>query len=394
MSTSFAKLQVSRTQAQALQQLENTGSAIGVDMAAILAEGPTSLFRALLANEASEKANVEDPLRVKLAQSAAFDLMLAADLSDWIDLEARGKYGLTRYPATYAAGRVTLTFGAYAIASTVAAGQFRAQTSGQFFTNVSSFAVAPNSATSIQLMALAPGVASNVPSSAAWSIVTTLASTTLTNPVVANGTWLTVVGQDEETDSNLVRRCLARLAGSSIGGAYSAFRQYVSDAFDPSINPAVPAGMVNPVTRVSTMDNCNGPGSVDVYLGTSSGGIPAAPLAIASAYLQDNCKGLGTGVLRVLSCPTQIVPVSAVIYGGTDAVQLGTTALRQLAAAIQPGGTVFYGAILAALMSVPGAYNVQISAPTAPTATQPQLGDVKLRDSCLPVFAPSLTAVP
>lgn len=386
MATTLAQLFTARTQAAILADMYATGATLGVDVIGVQAE---RMYRALYEIEAAAKAR-EDYLRVQVAYAGFLGTVkLANTASDgtvfippnWTDLLAKGFFNLTRYSAVATVGNASLTCSAAAAPGNVPAGQARfassAGTGGIVFKNKYSFTVTPSTTVPVTLVAEIPGITGNVGINSITTNVTTLAGCTISNPG-SGGSWITTTGADYETDDALIARCLARWAASSYGGARSAYAQWVVDAFDA-------LGLTPTVTRIGVDDtNPNGAGSTDVYLANATGAATAEEVAIVDAFLQPR-RALGTGPLRVFAAPATVITIAGTIQGNTGGAALGTANLLALEAVIKPGGKVYRAAIEAALMapSVPGAYNVILTAP---------LADTQLATFAVPDFSITLAA--
>ena len=374
MTSSLVTLFGARTSQQVLTSMYGLAATLGVDVVGVQAE---RLFRSLFEIEAAEKAN-EDALRVKVAQAGFLDTVKLAGTA-WVDLIAQGWFGLPRAAATYTVGLAVLTCGALAVSGTVPARQARFQSStGLTFTNAEAFTVKSNSTVPVILMATVAGSTGNVPVGLTWTNTTTIVDCTLTNPGTS-GSWITSAGVDAESDDSLLARCAARWAATSYGGAASAYRQWVADAF-------AAAGISNTITRIGVDDgNPNGPGSTDIYLANVTGPADASELALVNTYLQAR-RSLGTGPLQVLASPALSVTVVATLYGNTDGVALATAALLELQATLPLGGTVYFSELLATLKNIPGVYHGAMSSP-APGV------DVDLINFDVGTFSPTIAAV-
>ncbi len=372
MTTSLATLVTATSQSDRLASMYTLAASLGVDIVGVQAE---RMFRVLFEIEAAQKAQ-EDLLRVQIAQAGFLDMVKAAGRA-WVTLIAAGWFTLARAPATSTIGNAVLACGPLAIAGTVPARQARFQTgTGVIFTNAEAFTVAPNATIPVVLVATVPGSTGNVATGSVWTNVTVLTNCALTNPGTA-GSWITSAGVDEETDDNLIARCRSRWAATSYGGAASAYRQWIVDAF-------AAAGVTNTITRLGVDDgNPNGPGSTDIYLANVTGPANPTELATVGAFLQPR-RSLGTGPLRVLAAPALSVPVVAVLYGNTGAGALATAMLTAWQAEIPLGGIIYLAELYSRLMALAGVYNVVITSPAA---------DVDLTGYDVPTFVPSITAL-
>ncbi len=364
-----------QTQQQRLDGMYALASTLGVDIVGVQAE---RMFSVLYEIEAQAKAK-EDNLRVQVAMGGFLDTVVQAG-SAWVDLIAGGWFNLFRASATQTVGIASLTCGALAVGGNVGAQQQRfLSSSGVMFDNAEPFTVVPNATVPVVLEAVPDfaGTAGNVPVGLTWQNLPTLTNCTLTNPGMA-GSWITAAGVNAEADDSLVKRCLARWAATSYGGAASAYREWINAAF-------AYVGLTNPINRVGVDDtNPNGPGSTDIYLADTAGPATVAELATVNSYLQPR-RSLGTGPLRVLPAPALSVPIVASVYGNTNAVALAAALLQGLEANVDLGGTIFWAELNALLMGIPGVRNVTLSSP-AP------VNDITLSGYQVPTFAPTISA--
>lgn len=150
----------------------------------------------------------------------------------WLTLLAFNSYGVTRIPATFATGPVTLVNaggGNYP----VQADELRLiseANGGKGYTNTTAFTLAPGATITIDVLAIEVGSASSAPPGTITKLETVLPGVTATNA-------LAVVGADEETDTDLRQRCkdkLATISGKGPRGAYGfAVRSAVRDDGSP-----------------------------------------------------------------------------------------------------------------------------------------------------------------
>lgn len=384
----FAQLQQYRSKDAVLTDMYTLAANLGVDVVGVQAE---RLFRAMFEIEASAKS-VEDYRRAQIAQAGFLQTVKLANTNidgsylaapNWTDAIAQGFYNLFRAPAVATVGLGALVCGASATPGNVPAGQAifssTADTGGIRYRNKYAFVVVPGTTVQVTLQAEQPGIVGNVPVNAITNNEVTLAGCTITNPGT-NGSWILTAGVDQESDDNLILRCLGRWAANSYGGARSAYDDWVAEAFTS-------VGQTPTINRIGVDDgNSNGPGSTDLYLANATGGATATELAIVDAYLQVR-RGLGTGPLRVLSAPTLSIPVVATVYGNTEAATLGLANLLALEAVVRPGGVVYWSNIIALLRapSIPGAYDVKLQTP---------LADVRLSTYEVPAFNVSIAVSP
>ena len=177
---------------------------------------------------------------------------------DWLTVVADQVYGVTRDPATYATGEVTLDNaggGSYSYA----AGAFRVvnPTSGKGYRNSASFTLDPLETDKvIAIEAVEIGSASSSAAGTITELETVLTGVTVTNDAA-------VVGEDEETDASLRARCRLKLGALSPDGPADAYA-YVARTSE--LNGGVD------VTRVR-VDADSTTGDVTIYVAGPGGTI-------------------------------------------------------------------------------------------------------------------------
>jgi hypothetical protein len=340
MPDSVVTLFAARSQQTILAQMYALATQLGVDVVGVQAE---RLFTSLFTIESYAKSQ-EDALRVQVAQ-AGFLQTVAAAGSVWVTLLAAGWFNLQRQPATPTQGVGLLTCGPLAVPGQVAANQARWATgTGVTFTNYQPFYIQPNSVVPVFIQATVAGSSGNVPLNSTWSNITSIANATLANTGQGqqNGSWISMAGSDAEADATLIQRCLSRWAATSWGGARSAYREWVNNAW-------LLAGQPNPIIQVGVDDsNPDGPGSTRIYLTDSAGPATSQELAVVNPYLQ-SIRSLGTGPLLVTAPPAADIQVVATIYGNSNGVALATAALAALQPTIPLGTTVYFADLLATI---------------------------------------------
>lgn len=209
----------------------------------------------------------------------------------WLSWVALYIYGLTRPPATFASGNVTMTnTGGATLNYAAGAFVFGNPTTGAQYTNTASFSSTPGGAITIPVQATAQGAASSAAPGQITVPVTSNLGITVTNPSA-------VTGSDAMSDPNLVALCLARLQLLSPGGAPGAYTFAVLTA----MNGTAPVNL----NRVSVSMN-DATGTVTVYVASPSGVPSSADVAAA----QVNVSALATpdGVTAI------VAPATAVNY--------------------------------------------------------------------------------
>jgi hypothetical protein len=252
---------------------------------------------------------------------------LETSFGNWLTLVAKHVFGVDRIGASFAAGEITLNnagggvFGPFALGDAV----FENPTTGKTYTNAEVFSLAAlETGRVIEIVALESGSAST---SAPGTITkqTFMASVTISNVEA-------VVGTDEETDANLVIRCLAKRGAASPNGPPDAYSYFARSATLPD---GTPCG----VTRVRIVKD--GFGNVTVYCATATGGItgstgdPNTPLGAVHEAVNRYAAPLGV-TATAASATAVPVPVTyeAQLYNtsGLTNAQIETLILAELVA--------------------------------------------------------------
>ncbi len=293
-------------------------------------------------------AAIADEVSVLVPQVVRAGLLAHAEGED-LDALAENVYGLTRRPAQFAEGRVTLTaepgMGPY----NITAGSFWVGTElGLRYVALENVTVPAGGSATLRVRAESPGSAYNVAAGAINTVLTPLPGLSVTNP----SGWLDTAGADAETDEQLRERC--RLQWPTIGYAHPA------EAYEAWALEASPA-----ITRVAVLTHPRGQGTVDVVV-YGAGGIGAADVAAADAYIQAR-RDLVADV-QVYAATPVTVAVSGTVYvtaGLLAQVQTDVqVALDAYAAEVPIGGAIYNDAIIAAIRSVAGVIDVDLTAPT------------------------------
>lgn len=135
-----------------------------------------------------------------------------------------------------------------------------------------------------------PGTVYNIPTSSTLAFVTPIAGVTVTNPVYAGGTWITVPGQDLEDEATFRARCKAKWGTLAVGGPT---QSYVAWALAAS-----------PLVRRVTVGAADGMAHFNVYVaGSDATSLPGATITAISDYIAAR-KPIGA-LPTVVQAPTQ-----------------------------------------------------------------------------------------
>lgn len=287
----------------------------------------------------------------------------------WIDLLASNLYLLERNEATFALGVVQLAVAAGAGPYTVAAGaMWFADAAGHRFNNTSAInlSAGPFTLGGIPVQAEFAGAAYDVANGAIIIIQAgTLPGVTCSNPDPGTGTWITAAGADDELDSALVSRCVARWPALS----QSAGTEAVYDLWARSAEQA--AGLGTTITRTRILPDPSVGGQVDVFLATSTGPAGSPAVAAANTYIQARTGLTSSSVVAAASAAAMTV-AGVVDYFSTKTTSIAVQAavqsalqayIQAVSLGIDSTGTVkvYWSEIEAVCGSVPGVRNVTMT---------------------------------
>jgi phage-related baseplate assembly protein len=185
--------------------------------------------------------------------------------------------------------------------------------------------------------------------------------------------WISQSGTDQEPDSSLQSRCLARWP--SLGVAPNA------DVYDLWARTAAPQ-----VTRTRVSPGATIPGRADLYLATASGPADAATVAAVDAYIEPRIPL--TSTVSVASAIPIGVMVEATLYiqNGYQQAALAqaTDNLMAYVNGAPIGGTIYLSDLIAALQEPEGIRNVVLASPAA---------DIVLNSTQVATLAQNLSVV-
>lgn len=263
----------------------------------------------------------------------------------WLTLRAAQGYNLTRQPAVYTQGVITLTDGGgIGPVSITDAGQIVVTVDGTRFRVVDSTdyplpqTLPASGSVTVMFEAETAGAAGNIPDGATVELVTSLPGVTAVQLTPSGGTWITQQGADEETDAALRTRCKARWGELGYGATEAAYRYWASTASAE-------------VTRVAVKE-ATGDGTVAIYVAGSAGPVSGGAITAAQAYVdarRPQCVvPTVTNASLVTVALTGVVKVKAAQR--TTAQAASSVALSALFAAIPIGGIVYRAPIEKAIL--------------------------------------------
>jgi hypothetical protein len=252
--------------------------------------------------------------------------------TQWMDLNSQDNYNVTRIPATFAAGNVTL-HNTTATPYTLTLGTFHIQhpITGATYTNTTAPTVAGSTNTIVAFQADAQfsGSAGTLAAGIVPIILTPLPGVTALAPVVS------LIGTNAETNAALLLRDQSKLGSLSPNGAAQAYA-FVSTSIPTAANQAAAPVPFNhyvvtaPITRVATTEVS---GVVGVYLANSAGAPSAPDIAQVNAAIQAICVPLSvTATVQAVST----VPLNLVftVYIPTSLGLSSTAVLANIATAV------------------------------------------------------------
>jgi len=189
----------------------------------------------------------------------------------WLDLVAYYVFGVTRNPSTKATGFVTLTNTGGGQFLNVAPGDLvvTSPTTGKSYRNTVMFSLGALATVTVAVESFEFGRAATALPGTVTTLSTSLIGVTVTNSAA-------IVGSDEESDSSLRERCLAKLGALSPNGPSDAYLYLARSATRSD-------GSVIGVTRADQVKD--GFGNLTFYFATDSGGV-AGPVSTVGTDLQ------------------------------------------------------------------------------------------------------------
>ena len=352
MTTSYATLTTPVTQAAYLSQILATLAAQGFP---VTAWQVGNAGRTLAVADATALAD----LRAVIADVARGGYLDTAT-GDWLTLLAAGLFDITRTPAVYAVGSVTLsclpTAGPYSItagALVVTDGTRRWRS-----TNTTTQTLPSNGSLVVEVRAESPGTAYNVSGSAL--ILTPVSPALAGVTVTAASDWIAPSGTPEESDASLRARCRAKWGTLGRGATDSAYVYWARTGHADAAN----------VTRAAVVWG-SGDGTLTVYLAGPAGPVSSGVVTTVDAWLDTNKPGTdnptaASATARVVSLIATVTVASA--SDSTANRALATDALTAYFASLDIGEDVDLGRLYEAFYAAAGVIDVDITQPATDTS--------------------------
>jgi uncharacterized phage protein gp47/JayE len=271
---------------------------------------------------------------------------------DWLTLLAKSFWNLTRIKAVATQGYVLVTLSSTAIGSTTwNAGEFVVEDisrNAQFF-NTSAFTLTPGSSVSVLVQAITPGTIGNVGNGTITRIITGVtAGASVSNPIYSGSTWIATVGRNEETDTELKDRCVAKWGTLGAGGTEAALQYW-----------ALSAGAVS-VTKATVKRGTDG--AIDVYIASPVGAVSSTDLSTVTTVLNSKrplCSDLtvSSAVSYAFYVGGSVIATSSQLSTAQSNVTANLNALFQ---GIPMGGTIYINDVISAIMSAPGVISLDM----------------------------------
>jgi phage-related baseplate assembly protein len=316
---------------------------------------PLSLSRHLFEAESSYLSDLTT-LIGNIAKGGLIKLAGEAP-AGWLDLCAENVFDEERQAAVKTVGQYTLTDTASTGPHTITAGAFYVASSD--LSKVYVVSATPNGTTltlggtlDVTITAVEAGAAYNLATDSIDQLLTSLSGVTGTNPAGDLESWITTQGADEETDDELVTRCLgkwATLGSGSNDGAYTYWATSTSAE----------------VKRVQVVDLDDG--EVHIFIAGSSGGLSDDTVETVSDYIETK-RPLGVRQ-TTLSASTTPVDISGTLrpkdgYTFATIKAKAEAAIDEYFRTLDIGAVVVKSEMIAAAKGAEGVYDVKIDTPT------------------------------
>jgi len=308
MTLNISDLFTPATVAQWTNTILATASALGLPVTSWQSGG---VGRTILSVVASQMAATDDVVST-MAQAGFLDSAAAVTpdpstggdpAGGWLDLLAASVYDVTRIPATFATGSVTITNTSASTYGPFAAGTYHVSNSAtkSTFSNASVLTISAATTTTAVFNADVAGTTGTSSPGAINTPVTSLIGTTVSNAA-------SLVGTAAESNTALVARCRLRLQALSPNGPSGAYQYFALTAYD-LLRAEIPSVLLTggPITRVS-VSSSKTTGTVTTTIANVGGqvtGITNFPITAASTatpiVITANGHGLANGAVVTIT---------------------------------------------------------------------------------------------
>lgn len=289
----------------------------------------------------------------------------------WLDLIATSEYQDARKRAGFTIGACVLENTTVSPIVVTAGNVVVGDDLGHQYRLATGGTVPPGDSLAVTLAAVAVGAAYNVPNDTITTMVTTVAGLTVNNPAdPSTGTWITTLGRDVESDTELTARLPLKWATLSPGSPPSAYESW--------------ALAVDGVTRAKCDDaNPDGPNTTRLYIDSSA--LVSTVQAIVAAKVPSGTR------CTVMAATTETVTVAGVVTvqrayrAAAEVAVADSLAAYEIATII--GGIVRQAEIIERTMSPEGVVDFEVASSWAGTP------NIQLGATAIPSIALSLTWV-
>jgi uncharacterized phage protein gp47/JayE len=201
-------------------------------------------------------------------------------VGSFADLLGKHLFDEDRIPAEETEGYVHLVSDLSSPSLTLDAGALRIKIAGKSFVSAETLSLSPGGTVDLLMRAEIAGADSNV---AVGSVCTFVApdvvGVTMTNPIYADGTWITTQGTDAESDDRYMSRCVGKIARQAYGNTEGAYRAWTLEAL----------AVVNRVT----VQQGAGDGEIEITAATAEGALTSPQIDTIVDYLDGVTDGVG-----------------------------------------------------------------------------------------------------
>lgn len=222
---------------------------------------------------------------------------------DWLGLLAKYVYGVTRIPAIFATGKLTVTNTGGGLYDIVA-GELvvRNPVTGKTYKNSTAVTINPSSEIDVDIVAIEVGADSTTTANTITEKVTQFLGVSVTNAAA-------IIGADEESDKDLRQRCRDALGALSPLGAAAAYSYFAKTAIRED-------GSSIGVNRTKVI-RTNDTGTVHTYVLSPTGTLSSGDLALVDDFIKLKAAPLCITASALSPTPLSINIKYVVLVDGT-----------------------------------------------------------------------------